>query len=535
MRRLAWSVFCFVGVSVLVAAPEDGPVVSVADLHREPAKYDGKPLVVRGQVSGTTVEGPKWVRLTVKGDDGTVVTDKLKPEGITFVIPKDKKEWTDGWQADQWQAVRMTVEVKQGERNGSWLAVVTGLGKPDGPGQGKGGKKGKSEDGKDAQTGSVASTVVRAEGVGKTADEALKDALRNAVRQVVGAVVDADTLVKNDEVVSDKVLTYSAGLVKKYEEVGKKQKDGLHHVTIRATVERGEVVAKLKAAKVAVKAVDGKGLFAEAVTGLEREKDAKLLLASKLQAYHTEIVQAEAVGKPKVNKAGNIETTVDYRVKLSVDIEKYDAFCKKLLPVLRRIASAKGVERVVAVERSNDHSNRWWVGNHDRPDYAGKATRAMALKDDPNRGSYFDELTHKLWDSKDKSDKSGVSLILVCTEYTKLSDRLTWEWFFVPRVDGFSAGRVHVSVVDGGGREITSNDIPLSPYARPGFYYYEQHVRTDAHSLILSPYQIMGGSLIGMDVVIDLNSKLPTSDLKKAVSIQCAVSTDATAAPLKKK
>ena len=57
---------------------------------------------------------------------------------------------------------------------------------------------------------------VVAEGVGTTADEAIKDAFRNAVRQVVGAVVDAETLVKNDELIDDKVLTYSDGFIKGY-------------------------------------------------------------------------------------------------------------------------------------------------------------------------------------------------------------------------------------------------------------------------------------------------------------------------------
>ena len=60
-----------------------------------------------------------------------------------------------------------------------------------------------------------------AEGAGTTADEALKDAFRNAVRQVVGAVLDAETLVKIDEIISDQVLTYSDGFVKTYEEISK--------------------------------------------------------------------------------------------------------------------------------------------------------------------------------------------------------------------------------------------------------------------------------------------------------------------------
>src|SRR6516164_7487637 len=53
---------------------------------------------------------------------------------------------------------------------------------------------------------------VIAEGVGTTADDALRDAFRAAVRQTVGTMVDAETLVKNDTVISDKVLTYSDGI-----------------------------------------------------------------------------------------------------------------------------------------------------------------------------------------------------------------------------------------------------------------------------------------------------------------------------------
>ncbi|MEK6238929.1 MAG: SHD1 domain-containing protein, partial [Planctomycetales bacterium] len=53
--------------------------------------------------------------------------------------------------------------------------------------------------------------TVLAEGVGTANDAALKDAFRNAVRQVVGTVVDAETLINNDKLIDDKVLTYSDG------------------------------------------------------------------------------------------------------------------------------------------------------------------------------------------------------------------------------------------------------------------------------------------------------------------------------------
>jgi hypothetical protein len=77
------------------------------------------------------------------------------------------------------------------------------------------------------------SAVVVAEGAGGTADEALCDAYRNSVRLVVGAYVDEETRVKNDEVIDDEVLTYSNGIVKKYEELSTKKQAGLLRVRIR--------------------------------------------------------------------------------------------------------------------------------------------------------------------------------------------------------------------------------------------------------------------------------------------------------------
>jgi len=63
-------------------------------------------------------------------------------------------------------------------------------------------------------------TVV-ASGIGKTEDAALKQAFSNAVTQVVGTIVDAETMVQNDKIISEQILTYSNAIVTKYAPVGK--------------------------------------------------------------------------------------------------------------------------------------------------------------------------------------------------------------------------------------------------------------------------------------------------------------------------
>jgi hypothetical protein len=180
---------------------------------------------------------------------------------------------------------------------------------------------------------------VIAEGVGSSTDEALKDAFRNAVRQVVGAVVDAETVLKNDEIIDDKVLTYSDGFIKKYDEVSgtKKVAGGLHRIKIKAQVERRSVIAKLKSANITVKKVDGKGMFAELVTQQEGEANADELIRKALSGFPA-LLTASVVGKPEYDRERG---ELAIRVDVGVDQEAYKEEVKKLEEVLSKVAINK--------------------------------------------------------------------------------------------------------------------------------------------------------------------------------------------------
>jgi len=185
---------------------------------------------------------------------------------------------------------------------------------------------------------------VVAEGVGTTSEDALKDAFRNSVRQVVGALVDAETLVKNDEIIDDKVLTYSDGFIKSYEEVpdSKKIQGGLHRLKIKATVERRSVIAKLKAASITVKEIDGKGLFAEVVTQLDAEKDAASLLKKQLEGFPQSCITATIIGKPEILEKTADNAKVKIVVQVEPDLQAYKAFSARITPILSKIAKSKG-------------------------------------------------------------------------------------------------------------------------------------------------------------------------------------------------
>ncbi len=88
-----------------------------------------------------------------------------------------------------------------------------------------------------AATASVGETVqVKGKGVGTTQESALKDAYRSAVEAAVGLYVDAEQMMKNDEVIKDQILTQSNAYIEKYEIKGRSEREGLIEIVIWAQV-----------------------------------------------------------------------------------------------------------------------------------------------------------------------------------------------------------------------------------------------------------------------------------------------------------
>ena len=188
-----------------------------------------------------------------------------------------------------------------------------------------------------ASTDEKATQTVLGKGAGTTEDEALKDAFRDAVRQVVGAVVDAETVVKNDDVINDQVLTYSDGFIKEQKVVSTKRMAVLVRTTIQATVERRKVIQKLQAANVTVKKIEGQSLFAEVVTQQDAKANATALLKKALADLPT-MLTAEMVGKPTYD-ADKGEAVLQISIK--PDRKAFDAFRERLEKVLDVIAIRK--------------------------------------------------------------------------------------------------------------------------------------------------------------------------------------------------
>ena len=165
-------------------------------------------------------------------------------------------------------------------------------------------------------------------GMGVDSDAALKNALKNAVSQAVGSIIDSETMVKNDEVIEDKILSHSGGFVEKYDVIGEpKAKDGLVTVRIEAEVKRMNLKREMEANNIiVVKKIDGQ-VFTKQIQLEESAAMFKSLLKDFPEAYIDVALNGEPYYDDKKDQFV-VEVTT------TLDTDKVNALTKDLIAFL---------------------------------------------------------------------------------------------------------------------------------------------------------------------------------------------------------
>lgn len=200
-------------------------------------------------------------------------------------------------------------------------------------------------------------TEVVVTGYGCSRLEAERDALRAAVLRVVGGYLDAETLVRNEEVIQERVLVYSDGIVSRYEILGDPRKPARPQdpweVTIRAQVLQGKLIQNLRAANIAVVQVSGRNAWSQAVTEMERQEAARRLLKALFENHFGPSLWVVRHADDKGNR--NLFTVEPApegkagfsRIRLQVEfyfnLEKY---YDEALPRLLRVCDGLGVRKM---------------------------------------------------------------------------------------------------------------------------------------------------------------------------------------------
>lgn len=302
-----------------------------------------------------------------------------------------------------------------------------------------------------------ATRTIVAEGVGLTPGEALKDAFRSAVRQAVGEVVDAETLVKDDQLVKDQVLTYSDAYIPRHTKVSERSEGGLFRITIRAVVERRKLVIKLKAANVALKGVDGQSVFGNIVSQLENEKDAAALLRNALEGFPQNCITADVMGEPKIIQKDDHKATLRFQVQVRPDPKAYKSFATRLQRTLQSIAKDYGQFAIPFQRQTERETPQFeWFRIIVQP-----ATRLV---------TNFADWTPKFVDLTTGEPRFHADLlnVMLATETTRSNERLHGQFFLLDKslgsllIDTSSrVGEGEIALLDPSGQAIVADRFRL--------------------------------------------------------------------------
>ena len=184
---------------------------------------------------------------------------------------------------------------------------------------------------------------VRGKGIGVTKTEALKDAYCDAVEQAVGLYVDAEQMVKNEELVKDQILTQSNGYIENYRITKEATAaNGLVEVTILANVRKRDLTRKINdcipSIKVKLSNISP-NLHAQVVTEFKATDDAVAIIQNELkdlqpvkQLMRLTLADSQPIVE-RVKEAPSL-ARLWYPVKVEVDTAKY---YKEFVPRWTRI------------------------------------------------------------------------------------------------------------------------------------------------------------------------------------------------------
>jgi hypothetical protein len=207
-----------------------------------------------------------------------------------------------------------------------------------------------------APNGATQSSVreVVATGFGINPQKAEEQALMAAVRSAIGVYLDAKTIVANEDVIQNRILSLSNGFVKEYAAIKRSgpSPDGLYEVTIAAKVESSQLMSAMKAANIVSGEIQGRNLWAESATKIKGVDDAVQILQSTIRESCEQLIklrfldqEGSVTDKKTPAKTSQDQTVAEltWYVATSVDQETYfKKFAPLVIRCLQNITNTKG-------------------------------------------------------------------------------------------------------------------------------------------------------------------------------------------------
>lgn len=420
--------------------------------------------------------------------------------------------------------------------------------------------------------------VVVAQGVGITTEDAKKDAYREAVRQVVGTLVAAATIVDNDAVIEDKVLSLSGGFLDRVDMLAgfPKQEGSLWKVKIKAEVQVTEVLATLGKANVTTLAIRSDDLEAQRIT-ISDQQSAKLDALNDPRMWENfpgQFFTLTVTQQPKVTKAGPDRSQLSYSVELAPNLGEYKVFANKLGGILGKTGGRSGefsndglkpncdrnqVQQAAAQLWRNFFCTSYGIAGsllsqRDQSDFLKRFEDTEPSSPEAKGHQYFcfdqggytfpkacglDKIGEQMWQKAyDRQDSEFVLCMLA--ESNKSYSKTRWKWFVCNRED-FPAGQecpwlrgieCEITFQDSGGGFIATDSFAIGNGIGVSRYGEVDNAK-DGGMIFMSPFWIppaTTGSVWdrkGYVAVATFNrtSEVDNEEVKNLTSVVCRVKT----------
>ncbi len=255
---------------------------------------------------------------------------------------------------------------------------------------------------------------VKANGMGVTEDAALKNAYSNAVEQAIGLFVDAETIVKNDAIIDDKILTHSRGYIEHVDILKKNIQDGIYSVSILAKVRKEPLVDVVKSNISYENKIDAQSLHAMAVSKQKESNDAKSLLKRAIKKFiDSKYYHVYVDGKLTLNKTSD---GLIVPIAIEADLKKYNAAINPLIKIYDEIATSK--ENITKANTSFSKSDYYYRVNDATADCKRGAKDIIINTWHSSNYSQYkyikysvpEEVGKKLWEDMEKKARYNIEI-----------------------------------------------------------------------------------------------------------------------------
>jgi len=185
------------------------------------------------------------------------------------------------------------------------------------------------------KVGDTKTIIVTGYGINKR--QALDNALKSAVEQAIGVLIDTETMLKNDKIIKDNILTSSSGYVKSYKEISFNKSNSLIELKIKAIVKSQKIFRTIKKLNISTISISNtKDIYARVSTKNRSKKSAEKIFKKALTEYIStetmrDILSVKIVdAKVLEDKMKNNKVPIRIKYKVLVDYDIYKQKIKKI-------------------------------------------------------------------------------------------------------------------------------------------------------------------------------------------------------------